>query len=105
MERLLPSLEPETYCSWAKALAIAPSMAASVAARPHFILSAHSPQYMQGSGSEQRAGSYSHGHQRSQMSESPQMAEKDGGRWLLFTPSATFILGYLCYSGRVAGCH
>ncbi|RXH80832.1 hypothetical protein DVH24_004746 [Malus domestica] len=25
MERLLPSLEPETYCSWAKALAIAPS--------------------------------------------------------------------------------
>ncbi|RXH70372.1 hypothetical protein DVH24_007628 [Malus domestica] len=25
MERLLPSLEPETYRSWAKALAIAPS--------------------------------------------------------------------------------
>ncbi|RXH91485.1 hypothetical protein DVH24_020508 [Malus domestica] len=25
MERLLPSLEPETYCSWAKTLAIAPS--------------------------------------------------------------------------------
>ncbi|RXH90694.1 hypothetical protein DVH24_035458 [Malus domestica] len=25
MERLLPSLEPDTYCSWAKALAIAPS--------------------------------------------------------------------------------
>ncbi|XP_070663446.1 beta-galactosidase 15-like [Malus domestica] len=25
MERLLPSLEPETYHSWAKALAIAPS--------------------------------------------------------------------------------
>ncbi|KAM1305776.1 uncharacterized protein LOC126608731 isoform X1 [Malus sylvestris] len=31
-------------------------MAVRVAARPHFILSAHSPQYMQGSGSEQRAG-------------------------------------------------
>ncbi|KAM0961784.1 hypothetical protein ACFX2I_021000 [Malus domestica] len=29
MERLLPSLEPETYRSWAKALAIAPSATSS----------------------------------------------------------------------------
>ncbi|RXH74575.1 hypothetical protein DVH24_029296 [Malus domestica] len=33
MERLLPSLEPETYRSWAKALAIAPSATSNIKRR------------------------------------------------------------------------
>ncbi|KAM1158572.1 hypothetical protein ACFX19_032410 [Malus domestica] len=37
MERLLPSLEPETYRSWAKALAIAPSATSPNLETPNMI--------------------------------------------------------------------
>ncbi|GMN34682.1 hypothetical protein TIFTF001_004830 [Ficus carica] len=59
-------------------------MAAPVMAQPQFIVPAPS-QYVQGGGSDQTTGSYSHAHQRSQMSESSlRLVEKDCGGCGLF---------------------